>query len=65
MRTLMGQLGMAAFQVVSAGTDGQLTQARKVLADTRKSLYRILAADEEDDGDEGQDGAADNSVSAR
>jgi DNA-binding PadR family transcriptional regulator len=53
MRTLLGQLGMAAFQVVSAGTDTQQAQARKILADTRKSLYRILAADEDDD--EGED----------
>jgi DNA-binding PadR family transcriptional regulator len=48
MRTLMQQLGMAAFQVVSAGTDAQQAQARKVLADARKSLYRILAADEDE-----------------
>ena len=51
MRTLMGQLGMAAFQVISAGTDAQQAQARKVLADARKSLYRILAADEADADD--------------
>jgi DNA-binding PadR family transcriptional regulator len=49
MRTLMQQLGMAAFQVVSAGTAPQQAQARKVLADARKSLYRILAADEDGD----------------
>jgi DNA-binding PadR family transcriptional regulator len=57
MRTLMGQLGMAAFQVISAGTDAQQAQARKILADTRKSLYRILAADEDETGDEPGDGA--------
>jgi DNA-binding PadR family transcriptional regulator len=55
MRTLMGQLGMAAFQVVSAGTDAQQAQARKILADTRKSLYRILAADEDDASDDAAD----------
>jgi DNA-binding PadR family transcriptional regulator len=53
MRTLMQQLGMAAFQVVSAGTDAQQAQARKVLADARKSLYRILAADEDETPDAG------------
>jgi DNA-binding PadR family transcriptional regulator len=53
MRTLMQQLGMAAFQVVSAGTGPQQAQARKVLADARKSLYRILAADEDEDGTSG------------
>jgi DNA-binding PadR family transcriptional regulator len=47
-RTLLGQLGMAAFQVVSAGTDAQQAQARAVLADARKALYRILAADEDE-----------------
>jgi DNA-binding PadR family transcriptional regulator len=51
MRTLLGQLGMAAFQVVSAGTDAQQAKARTVLADARKSLYRILAADEDEAGD--------------
>jgi len=56
MRTLMGQLGMAAFQVVSAGTDAQQAQARKVLADARKSLYRILAADEDEPGEPGATG---------
>jgi DNA-binding PadR family transcriptional regulator len=62
MRTLMGQLGMAAFQVVSAGTDAQQAQARKVLSGARKALYRILAADDEaEDGDEpggGPDGGS-------
>ena len=48
MRTLMGQLSMAAFQVVSAGTDAQQAQAGKVLAEARKALYRILAADEDE-----------------
>ncbi len=48
MRELIGQLHMAAVQVMSAGTDAQQAQARKLLADTRKALYRILAADDED-----------------
>jgi DNA-binding PadR family transcriptional regulator len=47
MRKLIGQVAMAAYQVVSAGTDAQGAQARQVLADTRKALYRILAADDE------------------
>ena len=46
MRTLVGQVAMAAFQVLSAGTDAQAGQARQVLTDARKALYRILAADE-------------------
>jgi DNA-binding PadR family transcriptional regulator len=48
MRSLIGQVGMAAFQVVSAGTDSQVAAARTVLTDARKSLYRLLAADDED-----------------
>jgi DNA-binding PadR family transcriptional regulator len=48
MRSLIGQVAMAAFQVVSAGTEGQVAQARTVLTDARKALYRLLAADDED-----------------
>jgi len=58
MRTLMGQLAMAAFQVVSAGTEAQQAQARKILADTRRSLYRILAADEPEASTAGDSGEA-------
>ena len=47
-RALMGQLAMAAFQVASAGTDAQQAQARQVLADSRKALYRILADGEDE-----------------
>jgi DNA-binding PadR family transcriptional regulator len=54
MKRLLGQVGMAAMQVISAGTDAQAAQARQVLTDTRKALYRILAADEEPAG--GADG---------
>jgi DNA-binding PadR family transcriptional regulator len=50
MRSLIGQVGMAAFQVVSAGTEGQVAQARTVLTDTRKALYRLLAADDDETG---------------
>ncbi len=54
MRSLIGQVAMAAFQVISAGTDAQAAQARKLLTDTRKSLYRILAADEEETAGDGE-----------
>ncbi|HUB38677.1 MAG TPA: PadR family transcriptional regulator [Streptosporangiaceae bacterium] len=56
MRRLIGQVAMAAFQVISAGTDAQAGQARQVLTDTRKSLYRILAADEDEAADPAGDG---------
>jgi DNA-binding PadR family transcriptional regulator len=48
MRNLIGQVAMAAFQVVSAGTESQVSQAREVLTDARKALYRLLAADDQD-----------------
>jgi DNA-binding PadR family transcriptional regulator len=48
MRKLIGQVAMAAFQVVSAGTEAQAAQARQILTDARKALYRLLAADDED-----------------
>jgi DNA-binding PadR family transcriptional regulator len=55
MRNLLRQVGMAGYQVLSAGTDAQVRQARKILTDTRRSLYRILAADE-DEADGAQPG---------
>lgn len=57
MRNLLRQVGMAGYQVLSAGSDAQVRQARKILADTRKSLYRILAADDDETGDGTQTGS--------
>jgi len=54
MRSLVRQVHVAAFQVLSAGTESQQAQARKILAQARRSLYRILAEDES----EHQDSAA-------
>jgi DNA-binding PadR family transcriptional regulator len=54
MRKLVGQVAMAAFQVLSAGTDAQAGQAKQVLTDARKALYRILAADEDQPASDGQ-----------
>jgi hypothetical protein len=48
MRKLIGQVAMAAHQVLSAGTEAQVGQARQVLTDTRKALYRLLAADDDE-----------------
>jgi DNA-binding PadR family transcriptional regulator len=48
MRSLIGQVAMAAQQVLSAGTESQVSQARQVLTDTRKALYRLLAADDDE-----------------
>ena len=54
MRNLLKQVGMAGYQVLSAGTDTQVRQARKILTDARKALYRILAADDEETPGSGQ-----------
>jgi len=48
MHNLARTVAMATVQVAQAGTPAQVQQASKVLADTRKALYRILAADGED-----------------
>jgi DNA-binding PadR family transcriptional regulator len=54
MRGLVGQVAMAAFQVVSVGSEAQVAQARQLLTDTRKALYRILAADEDETSGAGE-----------
>ena len=46
MRREIGQLVVAVEQVVVAGQPAQLEAAQQVLADARRSLYRILAEDE-------------------
>ncbi len=40
------QVAAAAWQVAQTGSEAQVEQARAVLAETRRSLYRILAEDE-------------------
>jgi DNA-binding PadR family transcriptional regulator len=45
----MRQIGMALFQLTHSGTEEQQAQAKEVLAETRRKLYRILA--EEDAGE--------------
>lgn len=49
LHDLLGQVAAAAMQVTHAGTDEQCAEARKVLINTRRSLYRILA-EADDDG---------------
>jgi DNA-binding PadR family transcriptional regulator len=46
MRSLLMQLGMATMQVAQAGDEAQTAEARRVLEDARRALYRILAGDE-------------------
>jgi Fe2+ or Zn2+ uptake regulation protein len=46
----LGPVAAAAKQVVETGTPTQLEQARLILTDARKALYRILAEDEATSG---------------
>jgi DNA-binding PadR family transcriptional regulator len=41
------QVGVAARQVIHHGSDAQRAEAAKILTEARRSLYRILAEDEE------------------
>jgi DNA-binding PadR family transcriptional regulator len=45
LRETIRQVIVAAAQVQQAGSAAQAQQANKILADTRRALYRILAAD--------------------
>jgi DNA-binding PadR family transcriptional regulator len=56
MRRLVQQVHLAAFQVISAGTDEQVSQAAKVLAQARRALYRILAEDDSAEAEHGGPG---------
>jgi DNA-binding PadR family transcriptional regulator len=50
VREMMGtarQVAMAARQVALAGTDAQVQRATAILTDARRSLYGILAEDDE------------------
>jgi DNA-binding PadR family transcriptional regulator len=48
------QVAVAVTQVAQAGSAAQVAQASKILADTRRALYRILAADGEEAGEDTQ-----------
>jgi DNA-binding PadR family transcriptional regulator len=54
LRDTIRQVIVAAAQVQQAGSASQAQQANKILADTRRALYRILAAD----GDDAEDTTA-------
>lgn len=57
LRDGIGQLATAAMQVAQAGSQAQQRRAVEVLTGARKSLYRLLAEDDEDD--DGPDGEKD------
>ncbi len=48
LRRGMMQLAAATKQVAAAGTEAQIEAAGKILNDARKSLYKLLAEDDED-----------------
>lgn len=54
LRDLVGGLLMAARQVVHAGTPEQIDEAKGILGDARRRLYRILAQDDPDAGEAGR-----------
>jgi DNA-binding PadR family transcriptional regulator len=43
------QAGSAVMQIVHTGSPEQVSQARDVLAETRRKLYRILAEDDDEE----------------
>lgn len=49
VRELTREVAMAAVQVVHAGSPTQAAEARRILTDARRSLYRILAEDDPND----------------
>ena len=54
LRDTIHQVIMAVRQVAQAGSAAQVQQAGKILADTRRALYRILAADDPDAEEDSQ-----------
>ncbi len=54
LRTTIKQVLVAVSQVSQAGSAAQVAQAGKILADARRALYRILASDGDDAGEDTQ-----------
>jgi DNA-binding PadR family transcriptional regulator len=50
LRSLIGQVAAASYQVAMAGDDAHIEKAKEILTEARRSLYRILA--DEDPGTE-------------
>jgi DNA-binding PadR family transcriptional regulator len=48
------RLGAGIVQIAHAGSPGQVQEAERLLEDTRRRLYRILADDTDDEDDESQ-----------
>jgi DNA-binding PadR family transcriptional regulator len=54
LRDTIKQVMVAVHQVAQAGSAAQVQQAGKILADTRRALYRILASDGDETGEDSQ-----------
>jgi DNA-binding PadR family transcriptional regulator len=52
---LAGQTGMAIVQVAQAGSPAQIAKAAEVLAETRRTLYRLLAEGDNTDEQHGEE----------
>ena len=50
LKPLLGQVAAAMWQVLAVGSPDQQARAREALAELRRTLYAILAEDEQDDG---------------
>jgi DNA-binding PadR family transcriptional regulator len=48
LRSAIGQVAAATMQIASLGTDEQVVEARRILDEARRRLYRILAGDDEE-----------------
>ncbi|MGZ4386223.1 MAG: PadR family transcriptional regulator, partial [Gaiellaceae bacterium] len=46
LHSLVRQIALAAMQVMQAGSEPEIEEARKILSGSRRALYRILAGDE-------------------
>ncbi|MDA0567069.1 PadR family transcriptional regulator [Streptomonospora sp. S1-112] len=62
--SLAAQLSAAAAQVAQAGTDEQVERAKRLLAETRRGLYRILAEEDAAAGAPRAEGSGDDAEDA-
>ncbi len=46
LRNLVGQVATATMQVAQAGDSAQISEARRLLTEVRRQLYRVLAGDD-------------------
>lgn len=51
MRLLWGQLAEAFIHLTQVATDEQVAQTKKLLKSTRREMFRILAGDDDEEGD--------------